>query len=143
MRILVRGAVALSVIASSTCFAQDKVPTVADASASGKVVTLSSPQIAAVKAAVTAKLKGASAIFDLGMVGHTDTKGTVTVCAYVKSPKLTGKPDEKPFLGSFDKSGAFKLEELGDTDSSARVVKSACHGRGIELLAFAISFGAS
>ena len=143
MRILVRGAVALSVIASSTCFAEDKLPTVADASAPGKVVSLSSAQIAAVKAAVTAKLRGGSAIFDLGMVAHTDTRGTVTVCGYVKSPKLPGKPDEKPFFGSFDKSGGFKLAQLGDSDSSARTVKSACHEKGIELLASATSFAAS
>ena len=135
MRILLDIAGAILVIASSTCLAEDKPPTVVVASAPGKVVTLSSAEIAAVKAAVAARLKGASAIFDLGMVGHADPKGTVTVCAYVKSPKLTGKPDEKPFLGSFDKGGAFKLEQIGDTDASARTVKLACHDRGIELLA--------
>ena len=135
MRILARIAVAALVTASSACLAQVMAPALADASAPGKVVTLSSAQIAAVKGAVTAKLKSASAVFDLGMVGHSDTKGTVTVCGYVKSPKLTGKPDEKPFLGSFDKSGHFKLEQLGDTETLARTVKLACHERGIELLA--------
>ena len=135
MRIFLDIAGAILVIASSTCLAEDKPPTVVVASAPGKVVTLSSAEIAAVKAAVAARLKGASAIFDLGMVGHADPKGTVTVCGYVKSPKLTGKPDEKPFLGSFDKGGAFKLEQIGDTDASARTVKLACHERGIELLA--------
>jgi hypothetical protein len=135
MRISVGIAVAVSVIASSTSFAQDARQSTSDASAPGKVVTLSSAEIAAVKASVAAKLKGASAIFDLGMIGRTDARGTVTVCGYVKSPKLTGRAAERPFVGSFDKSGAFKLEQLGDTDARARTVKSACHERGIELLA--------
>jgi hypothetical protein len=102
--------------------------------AAGQVVELSAAEIAAVKAGVAAKLGGARATFDLGFVGHTDAAGTVTVCGYVKSPKLTARPEEKPFIGTLAKGG-FKVAQIAENATEAQRVKSACQDKGIELLA--------
>jgi hypothetical protein len=122
----------VSVIGLASSFAQAEK--LAANNAPGRVVTLSTAEIAAVKAGVAAKVKS-SVTFDLGMVGHSDATGVVTVCGYVKSPRLPGKPEEKPFMGSFDKGGAFRVVEIGATETQAQSVKSACRDKGIELLA--------